>query len=94
MVGRRTPEREAGGSILTQVVVLYPLARYIYLQKVLVKPRKHWLHPDMTEKILTGTLSKNETKQIDTMQICRCLIKIYCYRYNYGKTTGNLIFMT
>ena len=23
----------------------------------MVKPRKHWLHPDMTEKLLTGTLS-------------------------------------
>ena len=25
----------------------------------LVKPRKRWLHPDMTEKLLTGTLSLN-----------------------------------
>ena len=24
-------------------------------QKVLVIPRKRWLHPDMTEKLLTGT---------------------------------------
>ena len=31
-------------------------------QKVLVIPRKRWLHPDMTEKLFTGTLSKNETK--------------------------------
>ena len=33
MVERRTPEREVGGSILTQVAVLYPLARYNYLSK-------------------------------------------------------------
>ena len=33
MVERRTPEREVGGSILTEVAVLCPLARYIYLPK-------------------------------------------------------------
>ena len=31
-------------------------------QKVLVIPRKLWLHPDMTEKLFTGTLSPNKTK--------------------------------
>ena len=29
------------------------------LPTVLVKPRKRWLRPDMTEKLLTGTLSLN-----------------------------------
>ena len=29
------------------------------LPTVLIKPRKRWLHPDMTEKLLTGTLSLN-----------------------------------
>ena len=33
MVERRAPEREVGGLILTQVAVLFPLARYIYLPK-------------------------------------------------------------
>ena len=33
MVERQTLEQEVGGSILTQVTVLYPLARYIYLPK-------------------------------------------------------------
>ena len=33
VVERQTPEREVGGSILTQVAVLCPLARYIYLPK-------------------------------------------------------------
>ena len=28
-------------------------------RKVLVIPRKRWLHPDMTEKLFTGTLSPN-----------------------------------
>ena len=38
----------------------------IYFRKVLVIPRKRWLHPDMTEKLFTWTLSKkrNETKCI------------------------------
>ena len=29
---------------------------------VLDKPRKRWLRPDMTEKLLTGTLSLNTNK--------------------------------
>ena len=31
-------------------------------KKVLVIPRKWWLRPDMTEKLLTWTLSHNKTK--------------------------------
>ena len=34
------------------------------LPTVLVKPRTSWLRPDMTEKLLTGTLSRN-TNDID-----------------------------
>ena len=37
-----------------------------YLPTALVKPRKRWLRPDMTEKLLTGTLSFNTSKQIYT----------------------------
>ena len=33
------------------------------LPTVLVKPRKHWLCPDMTEKLLTAMLSLNTNKQ-------------------------------
>ena len=33
------------------------------LPTVLVKPRKRWVHPDMTEKLLTGMLSLNTNKQ-------------------------------
>ena len=35
----------------------------LYSQKVLVIPRKQWLSSDMTEKLLTGTLSLNTNKQ-------------------------------
>ena len=41
------------------------LSKTLYSQKVLVKkfPRKRWLGPGMTEKLLTGTLSLNTNKQ-------------------------------
>ena len=39
--------------------VLCPRARHIKLPTILVKPRKCWLHPDMTEKLLTRMLSLN-----------------------------------
>ena len=56
MIERRTPEREVGGSILTQVAVFVSLSKIHFTsQKVLVIPRKRWLRPDMTEKSLTGT---------------------------------------
>ena len=48
------------------------LSKMHYLPTVLVKPRKSWLCPDMTEKLFTGTLSLNtniQTKSING-QIC------------------------
>ena len=59
MVERRTPKRDVGGSILTVRSPCCVLEQYT----VLVIPRKRWLRPDMTEKLFTGTLSKNETKR-------------------------------
>ena len=38
------------------------LSKTQFLPTVLVKPRKRWLHPNMTEKLLTGTLSLNTNK--------------------------------
>ena len=60
-LGRRIPEQEVGGSILTRVTVLCPWARHIYLPKELVIPRKRWLCPSMTEKLFTGTLRITST---------------------------------
>ena len=62
MVEPRTPEREVGGSILTQGVVLCPWATHIYFLKVLVIPRKRWHRSDMTEQLFTGTLSKKRNE--------------------------------
>ena len=39
-------------------------------KKVLVIPRKRWLHPDMTEKLLTGTKSLNPNKSYAYVLIC------------------------
>ena len=63
----QTPEREVGGLILTRVAVLCPWARHIYSPKssgINVIPRKLWLCPDMTEKLLTGRLSKKRNEKL------------------------------
>ena len=39
------------------------LSKTLYSPKVLVMPRKLWLCPDMTDKLLTGTFSLNTNKQ-------------------------------
>ena len=39
-------------------------ARDIYSPKVLVIPRNRWLRLNMTEKLFTGTLNKNQNKYI------------------------------
>ena len=37
-------------------------SKTLYSLKVLVVPRKGWLRPDMTEKLLTGKLNLNTNK--------------------------------
>ena len=54
MVEHRTPEREVGGSIVTQSPCCILEQVTFTSQKLLVIPRKQWLRPDMTEKLLTG----------------------------------------
>ena len=67
VVEHRTPNREVLSSILIGGTVLCPCARHMFvfivLPTVLVKPRKRWLCPDMTEKLLTETFSLNTNKQ-------------------------------
>ena len=62
VVKHLTWEWEVRGSILTWGAYCVLEGRYIYSSKVLVKPRKRWLCPDMTEKLFTGTSSKNKMK--------------------------------
>ena len=45
----------------------YVLEQDPLLPKVLVIPRKRWLSPDMTEKLLTGTLSLNTNLSIESL---------------------------
>ena len=61
MVERRTPEREMGVRNLPQPCCV--LEQDTLLPEILVIPRKQWHRPDMTEKLLTGTLSLNTNKQ-------------------------------
>ena len=55
VVERRTQEREVGvrSSLRSPCFILEQDT--FTSQKVLVIPRKRWLRPDMTEKLLTGT---------------------------------------
>ena len=53
----RTPERRLGIGNLPRHVV--SLSKTLYSPKVLLLPRKRWLRPDLTEKLLTGTLRLN-----------------------------------
>ena len=62
MVERLTPERSVVRSSLRSPCCVLKQATFT-LHKVLVIPRKRWLHPGITEKLFTGTLSKNETKR-------------------------------
>ena len=74
MVERRTPEREVGGfeTYLRRVV---SLSKTLYSPKVLVIPRKRWLRPYISERLLTGTLNLNTNKQIN---------KVYLYKEKLG----------
>ena len=64
MVEFLTPERELWGfdTYLRRVVSLSKES--FTPEKVLVLPRKRWLCPDMTEKVLTRTISINTNKQM------------------------------
>ena len=57
MVERRTPERVVDPDP-------HSCRRVVSLSKIHLPPRKWWLRPDITEKLFTGTLSKNETKRM------------------------------
>ena len=79
VVERRTPGREVGDSIPTQVAVLCHWARHIYLPKGTSDTRKRWLRPDVIEKLLTWALSKNEMKRkmpCLLMTLCHIIVSV------------------
>ena len=55
VVERQTPEREVGVRSSLRLLCCILEQDTFTSQKVLVIPRKWWLCPDMTEKLLTGT---------------------------------------
>ena len=61
--GRMSDSGSNRSAFKTYLCRVVPLSKTLYSPKVLVIPRKQWLHPDMTETLLTGTLSLNTNKQ-------------------------------
>ena len=57
--GRASDCGARGRGFETYLSRVVSLSRTVYSPKVLVIPRKRWIRPNMTEKLLTGTLSHN-----------------------------------
>ena len=55
--------RARGWGFETYLRCVVFLSKTLFSPKVLVVPRKRWLRPNITEKLLTGTLSRNTNKQ-------------------------------
>ena len=62
MVEHQSPNQEVLGPPPWRHLVV-SLSKTHLLPTVLFKPRKRWLRPDLTEKLLTGTLSLNTKKK-------------------------------
>ena len=60
--GRASDFGARGRGLKTYLCQVVSLSKTVYSTKVLVIPRKRWLHPDMTEKLMTWTLSINTPK--------------------------------
>ena len=56
--------RARGQGFETYLCPVVSLSKTLYFSEVLVIPRKWWLHPYMTEKLLTGTINLNKNKMI------------------------------
>ena len=61
--GRASDSGARGRGFKTYLRHVVSLSKTLYSPKVLVKPGQRWLRPDMTEKLLTGTLNLNTNKQ-------------------------------
>ena len=62
--GRASDSGARGLGFETYFLRVVSLSKTLYSPKVLVIPRKLWLSTDMTEKLLTGTLSFNTNKRL------------------------------
>ena len=61
--GRASDSRARGCGFETYLLRVVSLSKTLYSPKVLVIPRKRWLRPDMTEKLLTD-ISLNTNNSI------------------------------
>ena len=61
--GRASDSGVRGRGFETNLRHIVSLSKTLYSPKVLVIPRKRWLCPDVTKKLLTGTLNLNTKKQ-------------------------------
>ena len=83
MAELRTPNGKVLGLIPTGIMVLCELVSFSkthQLPTVLVKPRKRWLCPDVTEKLLTGKLILNTNKQsalCHFLTVCKTLLGVF-----------------
>ena len=64
--GRASDSGARGRGFETYLRRVLSLRKIIYSPNVLVIPWKRWIRIDMTEKLLTGTLSLNTNKQTKT----------------------------
>ena len=62
--GRTSDSGARGRGIETYLRRVVSLSKTLYSPKVLVIHKKPWLRPDMTENLLTGTLSFNTNKNL------------------------------
>ena len=68
--GRASDSGAGSRGFETYLCLVVSLIKSLYSLKALVIPRKRWLRPDMTEKLLTGTLSLNTNKQTADLRLC------------------------
>ena len=76
LIGRASNSEARGRGFETYLHHVVSLGKTLYFPKVLVIPRKRWLRPDMTEKLLTGTLNINTNKQI--FNLCGAWLNMLC----------------
>ena len=67
--GRVSDYGARGRGFNTYLRCVLSLSKDTFSQKVLVIPRKRWLSPNMTGKLLTGTLSIKTNKPIRNMEV-------------------------
>ena len=67
--GRKAALGFGANQIRTLVSMATDSSHRVIMGKRALLPRKRWLRPDMTEKLLTGMLSLNTNKQTNTFEL-------------------------